>query len=508
MFLLLLAVSTIAFFFHHFYWKRRNLPPGPTPLPFLGNLHTIARNAPGYTAYVKWREQYGEVYTYWLSGVPVVAVTEYEALQETFVKDGETYTGRLHIDFAKQLFRGGNYGIIDTDGPLWKEQRRFSLHVLRDFGVGRNLMEERVMEEVREMCSKISADLGPQGKAPAVDFASYLDVCIGSIINTILFGYRFEGDKLPEFFSLKNMLDKHMRLSGSPLAILFIMFPFLRHFPPFRSVYSHMVYNRISLWKFFTEQIQEHEKDFDANAEPVDYVQAFLREMHTMEKDKAELSNYSIDQLINVCNDLWIAGMETTITTLRWGALYMIYNPDVQAKIHTEIDHYIGDSDREILMSDKNSLPYTSAAINEIQRVANILPMNLLHKTTRDTTIRGYKIAKGTICIPQISVVHLDPKVFPEPHRFDPTRFLNPDGSPKKVNELMPFSVGKRQCLGESLARMELFLVFANLMRKFKLSTTPGENPPSLEQRTGITVQPWPYKCCIEERRMTMAYNA
>ena len=91
---------------------------------------------------------------------------------------------------------GGSYGIIDTDGALWREQRRFSLHVLRDFGVGRSLMEERVMEEVRDMCTRMCTDLGSEGKVPDMDLASYLDICVGSVINTLLFGYRFEGVNL------------------------------------------------------------------------------------------------------------------------------------------------------------------------------------------------------------------------------------------------------------------------------------------------------------------------
>uniref|UniRef100_A0A914WU73 Cytochrome P450 n=1 Tax=Plectus sambesii TaxID=2011161 RepID=A0A914WU73_9BILA len=497
----LLGILTAAFWFYHLNWKRRNLPPGPTPLPFIGNILDIARNPPGYKCYTDWSKEYGGVFTYWLGPMPVVAVTDYDMIQETFVKDGETYAGRKVFDYFMDRVRGGHYGIIETEGPLWREQRRFSLHVLRDFGFGRNLMEERVLDEVRAMTAKLTEDVGATGKALAIDIVPYLDVCVGSIINALLFGYRFEGEKLPDFHNLKRMLDDHMRLIADPRMALLTFFPQLQHIPPFRGIF-HQAFNinLKSLWAFFDVQIEEHNQHFDPNAEPTDFVQAFLKEMHQTKADDAKQGNYCMLQLKNVCFDLWIAGMETTITTLRWGALHMIHNPDIQAKIQAEIDEHITD-DREIQMSDKNALPYTMAAVNEMQRTANILAQNLFHKTTRDTTIRGYKIEKGTVCLPQISAVHLDPKLFPNPERFDPTRYLNADGSPKKVDALIPFSVGKRQCLGESLARMELFLVFANLLRKFKLSATPGEKLPSLEPRMGITVQPHAFKCCIEVRR-------
>lgn len=116
--------------------------------------------------------------------------------------------------------------------------------------------------------------------------------------------------------------------------------------------------------------------------------------------------------------------------------------------------------------------------------MANLLPQNVPHETTRDVVIDGYTIPKGTTIIPQISCVLYDEKVsrhcgymsklwfqiFPDPKRFDPSRFLDADGHLKRVDELIPFSIGKRQCLGEGLARMELFLILANIFNQFRVS--------------------------------------
>ncbi|KAE9548685.1 hypothetical protein FO519_008107 [Halicephalobus sp. NKZ332] len=112
----------------------------PTPLPLLGNLITIARNLPGYGAFEAWKKKYGPVYTYWLGNQPIVAVSDYKLIQETFVKDA----GRGTKGAIPELLRGGDYGVVFTEGESWRNQRRFSMTVLRDLGMGRNIIEEKV----------------------------------------------------------------------------------------------------------------------------------------------------------------------------------------------------------------------------------------------------------------------------------------------------------------------------------------------------------------------------
>lgn len=108
--------------------------------------------------------------------------------------------------------------------------------------------------------------------------------------------------------------------------------------------------------------------------------------------------------------DLWIAGLMTTTMTMTWGLSYYLYNPEVQRKIREELDKVIG-NDRLISTADKNDLPYLQAFVTETQRTANIIPLNLIHMTTRDTVIDGFPIQKGTGVIAQISTVMYDEKV-------------------------------------------------------------------------------------------------
>ncbi|CAJ0933150.1 unnamed protein product, partial [Mesorhabditis belari] len=479
MIFLLLFVSLLAFLFHELYWKRRNFPPGPTPLPFLGNLLEVQANEPGYEAYRKWQKQYGSVYTYWLGTKPIVSVNDYETIKETFIKDGDKYADRFHFKEITDMYRGGDYGVVETDGPLWRDQRRFTLHTLRDFGMGKNIMEERVMTEVDHLLERLEKQKGE------IYIQKEFDISVGSIINNILFGYRFDEERVDEFLFVKSSITKQMKEFANPFMFLIILFPKLRYFPYFSTVFKRLFTYRNALFDFFEKQIEVKMKEVDLNEENSnDFVECFLKEKERKKGTPAE-SFYSDLQLQNLVFDLWVAGMETTSNTLTWGFCYILNHPNVQAKIHEELNRVIK-SERKVLSSDRNELPYVNAVICEIQRLTNLLPQNLFHRTTEDVVINGFTVPKGTAILPQISCVLYDEKTFPDPYLFNPNRFLNSDGSLKKVEQLVPFSVGKRQCLGEGLARLELFLFISNVFQKFQVSSKIA---PSMKKKFGTTVQ-------------------
>jgi cytochrome P450 family 33 len=104
-----ILIAFAVYLIHHFYLKRRHLPPGPTPLPIIGNLHSLARNPPGYKPFCDWKKQYGDVYTYWIGHIPVVAVASYDLIKETFIRDGESYAGRYRFEWITKEIRGWIY---------------------------------------------------------------------------------------------------------------------------------------------------------------------------------------------------------------------------------------------------------------------------------------------------------------------------------------------------------------------------------------------------------------
>uniref|UniRef100_A0A914BXD8 Cytochrome P450 n=1 Tax=Acrobeloides nanus TaxID=290746 RepID=A0A914BXD8_9BILA len=166
--------------------------------------------------------------------------------------------------------------------------------------------------------------------------------------------------------------------------------------------------------------------------------------------------------------------------------------------MHEELDRVIG-SDRLVNMDDKAALHYTNAVINEIQRLANIAPQTPIHETSKDVTIHGHLIPKGTSIIPQLALVLMDEEIFPRPEEFRPERYLNSKGELTKCDALIPFSIGKRICAGESLARMELFLFIANVFNQYKILAPPGKMP-SLKPSLGGIPMPKPYKVKLVSR--------
>ncbi|VDO89315.1 unnamed protein product [Haemonchus placei] len=150
MIFLAVIAAIISYFIIKLWVQRRKLPPGPLPLPILGNLHQL-----GYKIFIQkksfigtireWSEEFGALYTIWLGSMPIVNICDYSTAVDAMVKKGSAFADRV-IPYLFTLSRNGR-GIVGTNGATWMEQRRFALHTLRNFGLGRNIIEERIMYE-------------------------------------------------------------------------------------------------------------------------------------------------------------------------------------------------------------------------------------------------------------------------------------------------------------------------------------------------------------------------
>lgn len=268
----------------------------------------------------------------------------------------------------------------------------------------------------------------------------------------------------------------------------------MRYFPGKHKEFSE----RINDIKYFIlEKIKEHQESLDHN-NPRDYIDCFLSRMEQEKHNPG--TEFDLENLVVCGSNLFTAGTETTSSTLRFGLLLLMKYPEVQAKVQEEIDRVIGRNQMPC-MSDKMKLPYTEATLHEIQRYITLLPSNLPHAVAQDTKFRQYVIPKGTTILPLLSSVLFDGKEFPNPDKFDPGHFLDKNGCFRKTDYFVPFSLGKRVCVGEGLARMELFLFFTTILQNFSLK--PLLEPQEIDTKpivTGLLNIPPVYKLCLIPR--------
>ncbi|CAJ0935645.1 unnamed protein product, partial [Mesorhabditis belari] len=261
---------------------------------------------------------------------------------------------------------------------------------------------------------------------------------------------------------------------GSKWTFVAGTFPWVADIPLIGDYAVHRHFRKLQPFKdYCQDESKKCMEGYSIDQEPSCFVQAYVQKMQNNEAVKNELEI----QCTNVATDFFLAGMETTSTSLQWALRYMAAYPDVQEKCRQEILSAVG-NERLPSLADKNTLPYTNATVLEIQRHANIIPLNVFHKATCDTHIGGHPIPEGTLVIGQIHQVHIADPVYPNPEEFQPERFLQKDmKTPNKeaVDRLSPFSIGKRQCAGEGMAKVELFLGFAGLMQRYKFSPCRGE---------------------------------
>ncbi|XP_076981608.1 cytochrome P450 2C18-like isoform X1 [Tamandua tetradactyla] len=464
-------------------YGRGRLPPGPTPLPIIGNL--LQLNLKNFSKSLgNLAKVYGPVFTVHLGMKPTLVLHGYEAVKEALIDHGEMFSGRGTSTVLEKAQQG--LGILFTSGEMWKQTRRFSLMTLRNFGMGKRSIEDRVQEEARCLVEELRKTNG----SPC-DPTFILACAPCNVICSIIFKNRFEyNDEC--FLNLMNTFNENFKILSSQWIQVCNMFPILIHIFPGR--HNKFFKNMDYLHNFILEKVKEHQQSLDIN-NPQDYIDCFLIQM---EKERHnQNSKFFIENLVITATNLFVAGTETTSTTLRYGLLLLLKHPEVTAKVREEIDRVVG-RHRSPCMQDRSSMPYTDAVVHEIQRFVDLLPTSLPRAVTQDVQFRGYLIPKGTTVLVSLSSVLHDNKEFPNPGQFDPGHFLDESGNFKKSDYFMAFSAGKRICAGEGLARMELFLFLTTILQNFTLKSVVEPKDIDLTPAsTGIVQVPPLFQLCF-----------
>eukprot|EP00092_Neocalanus_flemingeri_P034518 GFUD01037533.1.p1 GENE.GFUD01037533.1~~GFUD01037533.1.p1 ORF type:complete len:516 (+),score=112.45 GFUD01037533.1:99-1550(+) len=456
---LIILLSLVTFLLIYFLKRRGNTsPPGPKRIPFLGSLPFLPTKK-GITDWVLedavTRHKIARVD---FGPNPAYFINDFELAKTLF--DKAEFSGRkaTPTQLLHRYFNKTPQGILFTQNEQWSTNRRFSLKTLKDFGFGKKSIEDSIHFEVEELSETFLSAKGDN--LIGTDF----NVPIINILWQMVADSRFtpqdpEGMKMVE--NVTNIFITGIKFNHIPL--------FINQMFSTWTGYLEKIHAHENIRDYLMKIVEKHEVDLDLE-NPKDFIDVYLIEM----KKQSGGQEYNKEELAGCLYDFFVAGTETSSTTLKWIVLYLSLHQEVQDRCRNEIISVLGGTKASV--SDMPSLPYTQATISEIQRVSRVAPTSVPHKTTQITTVREFTFPKQSTFFANISFIMNDPKYFQDPHTFDPSRFINSDGRFIKNERVIPFGIGKRYCMGELLARNEIFLFMVTMLQKIQFKL-PQDHP-------------------------------
>ncbi|NXM25297.1 CP1A5 protein, partial [Oxyruncus cristatus] len=448
-------------------------PPGPRGYPILGNVLELRKDT--HLALTKLSQKYGDVMEVRIGMRPVLVLSGLETIKQALVKQGEDFMGRPNLHSFRYVADGQSLAFSPDSGEVWKARRKLAQSALKTFSIAPSptssstcLLEEHVSKEAEYLVSKF---LQLMEEEKSFEPYRYLVVSVANVICAMCFGKRYEHND-QELLSLVNSTEQFVDVAAAGNPADFI--PLLQYLPS-RRMKTFIDFNK-SLLCFLQKIVKEHYKTYDEN-NIRDITDSLIEQCLEQKVETDTATQIPKEKIVNLVNDIFGAGFDTVTTALSWSLLYLVTYPDIQKRIQKELDQTIG-RERRPRLSDRGTLPYTEAFILEMFRHSSFLPFTIPHSTTKDTVLNGYYIPKDRcVFINQWQVNH-DEKLWKDPETFNPERFLSAGGT--KVNKddgetVLLFGLGKRRCIGEHIARWQVFLFLSTLLQQLEFSVCDGK---------------------------------
>ncbi|XP_049874477.1 farnesoate epoxidase-like [Pectinophora gossypiella] len=467
-------------------------PVCPPTLPIIGNLLSAwfkYKELKYYhSVWQAWARQYGDILGLRLGFVDIVVVSGRDMIKE--VSSREVFDGRPGGFFYMIRSFGKKLGIVFSDGSSWNMTRRVVIKYLKSFGYGTRSMETNIAQECKALVELRMSDAGQP-----VLVNDMFDVSIINILWRLVAGKRYDlkDERLKELCHLIKRAFAVVDMTGGILNFM----PFLRHLIPGLTGYTEMKEVYDSLYKFLRDIIKEHQESIDVKC-PRDVIDTFLIEMMNTKDGAFKITD---EELQVVCMDLLQAGVETVGNTAVFMMLHLVRNEDAQARLWKEIDDVIG-RDRPPTLNDRTKMVYTEAVLLESLRISSVAAVGIPHMALDDARLGDYVVPKGTFVLLAMYDLH-NGSHWKDPQEFRPERFLTKDGNLIQDEWLMPFGMGKRRCIGEGLARSELFMFLTYILQKFHLKIPEGDPLPATEPIEGVSLSAKPFKIVFEPRIKT-----
>ncbi|XP_029833956.2 cytochrome P450 2C44 [Ixodes scapularis] len=436
------------------------LPPGPKGVPILGYIPFLGRNH--HLKFAELAKDYGPIVRVKFGMVNVVVLNDYASVKKWL--SHSAFQSRIRNVFC---ITSGLLGISSLNGDAWWENRRLCIGILRNNGWKQAVMEEHTKEELQYLCSKLAEYNGQP--LPIKKYAQAS--CENAIMKLLLsVSYPFEDPRRMFLDRCISQVGQHIA-SSSPVAWTPSWLHTIAGYLPCSRVHSFRSGLR-GIVGFVNERIREHQEVLDEYSN-LDFTDAYLKE--TREYRKVSNSHISVEYAAGHLLVLMSAGTIPVSNSIVWYLLNCADKPSLQNRIREEIDTVIG-RQRAPAWEDRYRMPFTMACIWETYRWRTINPIGLPRGCEEDTRIGNYVIPKGTVVLPNLWAVHMNPKVWKDPEVFNPSRFLKGDGSGliAKPKHFVPFSTGKRMCPGQAAANIQIFLYLTGILQKFHVMPEDG----------------------------------
>lgn len=470
----LIPISFLILILSYFLFQRLRfkLPPGPRPLPIVGNLYDIKPIR--FRCYAEWAEKYGPIISVWFGSTLNVIVSNSELAKEVLKEHDQQLADRHRSRSAAKFSMDGKDLIWADYGPHYVKVRKVC--TLELFSPKRLEGLRPIREdEVTAMVESIFKDCtnNPENDGKSLLLRKYLGAVAFNNITRLAFGKRFvnsEGIMDEQGLEFKAIVANGLKL-GASLAMSEHI-PWLRWmFPLEEGAFAKHGARRDRLTRAIMEEhTLARQKSGGAK-------QHFVDALLTL-KDQYDLSEETI---IGLLWDMITAGMDTTAISVEWAMAELIKNPRVQQKAQEELDRVIG-YERVLTEPDISNLPYLQSIAKEAMRLHPPTPLMLPHRANANVKIGGYDIPKGSNVHVNVWAVARDPKVWVNPMDFRPERFLENDVDMKGHDfRLLPFGAGRRVCPGAQLGINLVTSMLGHLLHHFTWVPSPGVKPEDID---------------------------
>ncbi|TXG59527.1 hypothetical protein EZV62_014100 [Acer yangbiense] len=466
-FSLIITITILAFRFFVQYSKTeykknyQNLPPGPSPIPILGNLHLM--KLPVHRTLYKLSQKYGPVFSLRFGSRFVTVVTSSSVVEKCFTKSDVVLANRPKFLAGKHV--GYNYAnIVNAPyGDHWRNLRRIS--ALEIFSTTRiNKFQSIRKDEVLQLLKKLSRDSlrgGPDAAAASakVELRPLLTELTFNGVLRMVSGKRFHGgDDGGEASTFRELMAEVMDASQTSNPVDFL--PILKWIK-----YSGYEKKLMRLGQrtdeFLQNLIEEHHRQ---KVEENDSQSRNTMIDHLLSLQESQPEYYTDQMIKGLVLVLFVAGTDTSAVTLEWAMAELLNRPDILKKARAELDGEIGNT-RLIDESDLPKLRYLQSIVFETLRLYPVTPLLLPHTPSEDCMIGGYNVPRDTIVFVNAWAIHRDPTLWDDPTRFDPDRFVN--GPEDLAQKILTFGLGRRACPGSGLAHRTLGLTLGSLIQCF-----------------------------------------